>query len=396
MVEREEIKFDDLISQIFSNPEKWIKPYDYLPVSVVLIENLKINVTHKSLEFPPIELKELSKIFEPYLHGKTLTITFLNNIFISNEDKMTPTIQIKLADSVYITFIENTFDQVDLSLYGEGRNDQVITLNDNDFTTGRVIIVNTPLKASTKKALDSMDINCNTYFKNNILSRIVVGGEMRFSFDEGNHITFLDCERNISGFYWGRSEKLSTDEGNIDHHRELFVQLKTKAIENNDKFQELILNHEILRLETILLKDKKKNSKIWQFIQNWILLQNWKLFQNWEDFQDKTILWVGAVFSNHGTSWIRPILILFLINIFISLFIVYNLACADWQTGLFIFAELYNPLSNLGDSVKQIVDDEKDILFSPWVFATINAIQKFFFAGLAYETIRVFRRFTVK
>ena len=237
-----------------------------------------------------------------------------------------------------------------------------------------------------------MNVNNNTYFKNNILPRAIIGGEMRFSFDEKNQIDFLECRRNISGFYWGRYEKLFTEKEDINHHKELFAKLKKKAIENNDKFQELILNREILRLETILLKDKKINLNFFKK-QN---LKEWWISQDWEAFQDKIILRVGSVFSNHGTSWIRPVSILLGINILISLFIVYFLACADWQKWLFIFAELFNPLSNLNNSVKQIVDDEKDIIFSPWIFATINAFQKLFFAGLAYETIRVFRRFTVK
>ena len=134
-----------------------------------------------------------------------------------------------------------------------------------------------------------------------------------------------------------------------------------------------------------MLKSKKNN------------LKDWNPLQDWENFQDKIILWVGAFFSNHGTSWSRPVSILVSINIFISLFIVYSLACADWQKWLFIFAELFNPLSNLDNSIEKIVIvGNKYNVFSPWVFATINAFQKLFYAGLAYETIRVFRRFTVK
>ena len=115
MVEHKEIDFEDLIGNISSNPEKWMKPGDSFPVPIVLIEKFKINVTHESAE---IILDDLFKIFEPHLYGKGFNIVFLNNIFISNENKINSIIKIILADSIYVTFINNAFDQVNLSLYG--------------------------------------------------------------------------------------------------------------------------------------------------------------------------------------------------------------------------------------------------------------------------------------
>ena len=114
--EHEEINFKDLISNIFSNPEKWIKHYDDYPVPVITIENFKIKVADESTETFSIELDELFKIFQSYLHGKSLNIIFSKNIFISNENKMITAVKIKLSDDIYITFTNNIFQQVDLSL----------------------------------------------------------------------------------------------------------------------------------------------------------------------------------------------------------------------------------------------------------------------------------------
>ena len=112
--------------------------------------------------------------------------------------------------------------------------------------------------------------------------------------------------------------------------------LKKKAIDDHDKFQELVFNREIINCDSKILRKRKVFDKR-------EMLEKGNIF-DWSAFQDKTIFKIGEVFSDHGVSWLKPFIYLMIVNILVAGYYS-NSECCDieyWSA----FGQLLDPFSN--------------------------------------------------
>ena len=204
----------------------------------------------------------------------------------------------------------------------------------------------------------------------NSFTKLKISGFSKFFFHGKNKINQIVFKGDKINIHWGPYQKLDKDGQYAHSHKQLFIALKARAIENQDKFQELIYQREIARCDWGILKDEKFLTSI----QDWI------------------VLCVGWAFSNHGVSWFRPIVWLLGINIAIAL-TYSHVTCStesSWSTFWNAFWELLNPITNLTyENVENCEPHKNAISF-------INAFQKVILFGLTYEIIKVFRRFVAK
>lgn len=341
---------------------------------VITIKNLIIKVDQKEFEinFFPAEKTYYPDIMKQAF-GRFNTGTrleFKNNKFIPIPNPINPFIKINLRIQDNITFTDNHFNKVNLYLDTNINGASFIIFKKNIFTNQKVFIQgknvasNYMIRIHAKKR--RLPRSKATIIDNNF-SKLHINEPIDYLFQGVNKIDNISSEDIPSIVYWGRHQILDPD-GDYPHtHKELFIKLKTEAINKHDRFQELILNREIIKCEIKLLKEEHS---IWFFSQ------------------DGFVLLIGWIFSDHGTSWFRPLGWLIGVNSIIAFFAYYltNFNSDFWH----IFWELFNPLSNLNSNASEINDKYKSL------FSFLNAFQKIFYIGMTYEIVKVFRRFIAK
>ena len=199
----------------------------------------------------------------------------------------------------------------------------------------------------------------------NQLNQLRFSGAVNFYFRGINNIEQIILEGNEANIHWGPYQELDEDGQYAHSHKQLFLTLKARAIENQDKFQELIYQREIAKCDWAIIKDEN-------------LLTS---------FQNKMVLLVGWAFSDHGTSWLRPFIYLIIVNTIVAGCYSHS-KCPNpeyWNT----YWQLLNPFSNLIKDVRYCTSDQTLLYF-------LTGFQKLFYLGMSYEIIRVFRRFTAK
>ncbi|MCH9664964.1 MAG: hypothetical protein K0U41_03860 [Gammaproteobacteria bacterium] len=213
-----------------------------------------------------------------------------------------------------------------------------------------------------------------TFDGKNRINCISIGGKENFDpfFKSDSH------SQNDFGFdiFWGPYNKIDKKGSHVKENIEFFLYLKNRAIVNKDKSQEIIINRELTKCDAHLIKNE--------------------IFR--ESFQDKLILWFGGVVSDHGVSLIRPFLWLLFLNALATAFVVlpFHEQLLNWTSIGYIFIETLNPISSIGSSIEEtLVEETIEGAGKLWV-SLINALQKLGFALMAYEFIRVGRRFTTK
>ena len=284
-------------------------------------------------------------------------------------------------------------------------------------------LVLTYLKLTPTEPVDSFSSNNIATIINNEFVHLYIecNEKLDLSFKGKNKIGVIDYKTIPSIIYWGRHQEIDKKGHFIPKHKELFLNLKAKAIDDKDKLNELMFNRELLKCEAKLLKKemdetffKKLYAKIclklfekWlpedfrevdygeKFLKQitphwWRSIQKWRYSHNSDPTQDRIVLWIGKTFSDHGTSWGKPVRWLLYINAGITFLIFISITLPDYHKGyLYIFFELFNPLSSLEETVGK----NNGI---PWILSLTNAFQKLFYLGMSYEILRVFRRYTVK
>ncbi len=228
---------------------------------------------------------------------------------------------------------------------------------------------------------------------NNEIDKLSLGLPMRVTFEGKNKMECISrwVGDNIDPFYnsdahnkndlgfdifWGPYNQVDKNGNHVKENIEFFLYLKDRAIANKDKSQEIIINRELTKCDAHLIKNER-----------------WR-----ESFQDKLILLFGRVASDHGVSLIRPFFGLLCLNVLATAFVVlpFHEQLLNWTSIGYIFIETLNPISSIGSSIEEKpIEEVIKGAGKLWV-SLINALQKLGFALMAYEFIRVGRRFTTK
>ena len=171
-------------------------------------------------------------------------------------------------------------------------------------------------------------------------------------------------ERKI---YWGPHQKITPPDNKWQDYREFLLKLKREAESRQDDSQVNVLKREIMICDHKLIKPTSP-------------------------WQDRITLWFNATFSDYGISWVRPLLLLLLLNLAFALLAAClgGIEIFSWETG-YIYAKTFDPFSGLIDlgSSEGIKPQYKHVLI-----ASLGVLQKIFLAICTYEIIRAGRRFT--
>lgn len=201
-------------------------------------------------------------------------------------------------------------------------------------------------------------------------------------------------------------EKVENDEErtearkNIDNNKAVLMRFKKMANDKGDRVQEATINSHIAKCD-----------------QQLISLEPFGSF-----WQDKLIMLIGWLFSNHGTSWILPLLWIFGTNLFIGV-CIFSIISGTWSAGYIVFQEFISAMTygfsleliNLQDYLYLVgelfypfstplgIIKEVDNLsnYSDWGFGYIGivalvAISKAVYTICIYEFVRAARRFTIR
>ncbi|UTW59301.1 hypothetical protein KFE96_03050 [Kordiimonas sp. SCSIO 12603] len=420
---------------------------EYFTKCTIVVRNLDIRVDSfrcDQLILDRLEIDEKypeKSIREADKYNGGIHIKFLNNNFTANDSDRNPYAKITLGENAYVSFESNTFKGTDL-YFGLSPLRSILVLRNNAFLNRHVTIggwERTPtashvawgwvLQGSdieryaavkrfeekleerndasfsalrqtlTAKLKEGEDGNINDVLdfllryeekpkvdakdlvrKSNTLKAIVRLTDNQFTqlkplsgihyfFRGVNKIEQLVADAPPEYFYWGQYQQLDA-KGRFAHaHKQFFMQLKANAIERYDGFQELILKREIAKCESHLLKEEKSYLK---------------------SFQDRAVLFIGWFFSDYGASWIRPLTILFAVNIIIVLLVHSGYFFSKPHPHCwFVFWELFNPISSLAETIGDAAKKSS-------LITVVNTFQKIIFAGAAYEIIKAFRRFSGK
>ncbi len=195
--------------------------------------------------------------------------------------------------------------------------------------------------------------------KNNTFDALRITGSRTIQFENGNTANKLLGLGYKSNIYFSPHNNLIMDKSHAYEHRKLFIRLQKDVKEKEDYLQEQVFKREVLRCEQQIIEG-----------------------QGYKDiWQDRFIFWWGEFSSRHGTSWMRPIILLLILNVIIAI----SMTMLDFSISEFS-SEFPQILFNLLKPTYYIESDN-------WVVLLLATIQKIGFVGLAYEIIRAGRRF---
>ena len=309
--------------------------YEHFTYYTIVIENLDITIKPQDdiliLDLFSIEKPYSSKSFANLNKGDGMIhMEFKNNTF-DTDDKINYFTNVCLGKKAFVIFNENTFNHTSLKLTFIDQEDTFVEFKNNTFKNYYVDI-SLPENDSKKSPAPLIKNNVVRIIDNRFIN-LNISGKINFFFTGKNKIESITSESTPFNIQWGRCQTLDKKSEHVASHKNLFLTLKADAIKKHDRFQELFFNREIMKLENKLLKKEE---------------------QDWSIYQDRFVLGIGWAFSDHGTSWSRPIYWLFGINsiytIFICLLIYTKFDC--WYI-IDIFINFFNPLSNLDNRLEK-------------------------------------------
>ncbi len=426
----------------------------------ITIEDLKIilgNDTDKKIQSKLYLMQTPGANSMPLDNG--LIFIFKNNVFMaprnmSNQDRETSEInglEMGFTGEVRIDFINNKFDNVDLSIdlielheEKEGYREVIpaeLTTKVKDKSVDQkseippwfnIMLEGWGVSARTmsshqnsKKISNKLDIKMHdkdnpiqfrpedmrrvnksyVMFKDNKLGKLFFKFPMQIGF-EGKNI--IDCifngahygaaagydhaySNNDIGFdiYWGPYNQIDKKGKYAKRATEFFLYLKDKVIHNQDKSQEAIINYELTKCQHKLIK---KEWNCCKFIKG-----QW----NFKAMQDRFILGFGSIVSDHGTSLWRPIRAILSANLIAIIGLAW-LSCIDIfslegfsylisSEVIHVFVEMLNPFSSASYFMQ-----EGNCKAYKFLLSLINIFQKGVLYVMTYEIIRVGRRFVIK
>lgn len=204
----------------------------------------------------------------------------------------------------------------------------------------------------TKNTIKNLNINCNN---------LVLGSK--------NVIEKFNFERVSSSynFFQLSPQNIFDQDGkNSSFHKDLFIKLRKKTKQDEDKVQYLTFTREITKCDEILIKKENFGSR-----------------------QDRLIFEWGGFISNYGISFVRPLGFIICLNIVSSIIII----CLNHPTNLKIFFEMLFKSFNILSLDFTFLDLQNKRDYIVGITYLIILFQKIFYSLLIYELIKVFRRF---
>lgn len=180
--------------------------------------------------------------------------------------------------------------------------------------------------------------------------------------------------REISEEQGGRKSRMLVVKNKV-----VLTKFKEMAINDHNKLQENAINYNITKCDEQLLNYERGFK------------------------QEKIVMWLGKELSDHGTSWILPLLWILVLNVYVAL-AIYTTMDINYTSILkeldllYIWGQLQNPLIRPLD-ITQGIDQSFDYkkLGGAFIFiSSLVVISKGFFAMCIYEFVRAARRFTLK
>ena len=342
-------------------------------------------------------------------------ICFKKNIFRSNITG-NAWMQLSVDRDCYLELIDNTFDRVDLYVAGSvctWQNSEIFCNFKNNLFDNRHLTIGcygeenlmavnseTTLPSDTVKKMRKMNQRkdflkrkypktenielkpeyLNILKTNDKLHLILNDNQINtlniehFSFflQGVNQIKKLPIHPREIDIYWNEKTIVDPEGEHTYHNRDFLIELKKKFKSKEDSLQERLIQRELIKCEAQILKKEG-------------LMSAW---------QNRFIMFMSGFISNYGISWFRSLLLLFSLNLSLSLLahIYINYYHVEKLNSLFyVFFESLNPASNLRDTI--FVTDSNNTYTS---LSIINIFHKVFFGMAAYETIKIVRRFSIK
>ena len=193
-------------------------------------------------------------------------------------------------------------------------------------------------------------------------------------FRKTNKMKTLVVGDDIPEITWNPYQKFPVINSNhieeLHRLKDLFLALRNNAQIKKDNFQEIVLNRQIAQFDHQILAS-----------EGWL-----------KSLPDRVIFGWSKFVSNYGSSWIRPLFCLLLMNVIIAIIgikISCDADCSVWDPELpRIVVDLFIPFGSvlgvfgLGESHDGQLG-----------FSILNVTHKALYAALLYEIIKSFRRF---
>ena len=210
---------------------------------------------------------------------------------------------------------------------------------------------------------------------NNKIDTIRFVGKGNFRFTGKNKFSRLYGGNLPSTIYWGGGQDFDVGEENIFDNRDFFLNLKSNKETQKDAFQTLIVQRELSKCHHALLHLEGTRASL----------------------QDKIIFGFSRFVSYYGTSWIRTLTLIALLNLAVFLlfattntflnstfgsFIDFVITWFN-ADGLNIYLELFNPIKRASSH----------FCIHGWYATLLDWFHKIFYGLLAYELVKTLRRF---
>ena len=210
---------------------------------------------------------------------------------------------------------------------------------------------------------------------NSIIDTIIFFGKGNFRFTGKNRFSRLVGGNLPSTIYWGGGQNFDVGEKNLFDNRDFFLNLKSNRETQQDAYQTLVVQKELAKCHHALLHLEGTRASL----------------------QDRMIFGFSRLVSYHGTSWIRTLTLIALLNLVV--FLLFATAetfsnstfgsfidfVSTWLNadGLNIYLELFNPIkrASLHFSIQG------------WYATLLDWFHKIFYGLLAYELVKTLRRF---
>ena len=197
-----------------------------------------------------------------------------------------------------------------------------------------------------------------------------------------------DYERKIRGSKTeGSGDREAGDEvlkTKINQNKQELMVFRKQAVDKGDRLQQAIISRHISKCDEQLIS-----------------------LERWSDFwQENLTMWAGRLLSNHGGSWLKPLLWAIGLNMCFSLLVYatfFGFSFIEmWVFAsvlLEVFVDLFNPLTTTAGLLEKIPDGELSDSHIQWKYPVIGLIliiSKAFYAACVYEFVRAARQFTYR
>ena len=345
----------------------------------IIVKNLKIEVAPRGLD--SINLDNLK--FTNQGHDFFLfEFRFSNCAFRSENQEEYADITFKLGEGTVLYIYDNDFRNTEIVIQYPKDSWHNIQFSGNYLHAGGIEF-NKPGEPSDEKIklpyvkdrFPVGDMFPTVYFTNNIMDFLTLSSTLHTQFRKANGFREINTTGVIPEITWNPYQKISL------YHREhspeiqktkiIFLELRGRAQRTNNNFQEIVVNGEIAKLDHQMLKSEGR----------------------YRLHPDRIIFGWSHLISNYGSSWLRPMVWLLLVNALIATLgtmFSCEIDCSiiDLKQWSSICVDLLIPFDSVLDVFGLDGKHPNRLKFS-----VLNVTHKALYAALLYEIIKSFRRF---